>query len=61
MVKTLLTPLQTNITISIPQKYVGKQIEVLFYAVNELKETAIPDSLNKRPRLFNSFRTTSFK
>lgn len=38
MVKTLLTPLQTQISISIPQKYVGKQIEVLLYAVDELTE-----------------------
>lgn len=38
MVKTLLTPQQANILISIPQKYVGKQIEVFYYAIDELIE-----------------------
>lgn len=38
MVKTLLTPKKANISISIPQKYVGKQIELFYYALDELTE-----------------------
>ena len=36
MVRTLVTPEQQNISIHVPQNYVGKQIEVLMYAVDEL-------------------------
>lgn len=35
MVRTILTPQQQNITIAVPQKYVGKLIEVLLFAVDE--------------------------
>ena len=36
MVKTSITPQQTDISISVPEKYVGKKLEVLVYAVEEL-------------------------
>lgn len=38
MVKTLVTPIKATISISIPQKYVGKQIELFYYALDELIE-----------------------
>ena len=38
MTRTSITPLQTDILLSIPQKYVGKKIEVLLYAVDEIVE-----------------------
>jgi hypothetical protein len=38
MIKTHLTPKEQNISITVPQDYVGKEIEVLVYAVDELKE-----------------------
>jgi FtsZ-binding cell division protein ZapB len=38
MIKTHLTPKEQNISITLPQDYVGKEIEVLVYAVDELKE-----------------------
>ena len=38
MVRTLLTPQQQNISIQVPKNYVGRQIEVLLYAVDELIE-----------------------
>lgn len=38
MVRTLVTPQQQNISIQVPQNYVGRQIEVLVYAVDELIE-----------------------
>ena len=38
MIRTLITPQQQNISIVVPQSYVGKQIEVLLYAIDELTE-----------------------
>lgn len=35
MVRTFVTPKQQNISITVPQDYVGKKIEVLLYAVDE--------------------------
>jgi uncharacterized protein (UPF0335 family) len=37
MVRTLVTPKEQNISIHVPQNYVGKQIEVLLYAIEELE------------------------
>lgn len=36
MVRTVITPQQQNISITVPENYIGKQIEVLLYAVDEL-------------------------
>lgn len=47
MVRTLVTPQQQNISIHLPSEYVGKQVEVLVYAVDELteeKKTALPNA-----------------
>jgi hypothetical protein len=38
MIRTLVTPQQQNISIQVPQNYIGRQIEVLLYAVDELIE-----------------------
>ncbi len=38
MIRTLITPQQQNISIQVPQNYIGRQIEVLLYAVDELVE-----------------------
>ncbi|XDD51256.1 hypothetical protein AB3N59_05680 [Leptospira sp. WS92.C1] len=38
MIKTRITPKNTELHISIPEGYVGKSIEVLLYAVDEIKE-----------------------
>lgn len=35
MVRTLITPQQQNITILVPQNYVGKKIEVIAFAIDE--------------------------
>lgn len=36
MVRTSITPEQTDIHISVPQNYVGRKLEVLLYPVDEL-------------------------
>lgn len=38
MIRTLITPQQQTISILVPQDYIGKQIEILLYAVDELTE-----------------------
>jgi hypothetical protein len=38
MVKTSITPQQRDIFLSVPQNYVGKKLEILLYAVEELTE-----------------------
>ncbi len=50
MIRTIITPQQQNITILVPKNYIGKQIEVLLYAVDELMEeekTAKPNNAAK--------------
>ena len=46
MVRTLLTPQQQNISILVPQNYVGRQIEVLLFPVDELEEQQTPKPNN---------------
>ncbi len=48
MIRTLVTPKEQNISIHVPQNYVGKQIEVLLFAVDELEEE------NKKVKTNNS-------
>lgn len=38
MVRTVITPTNTNISLSIPQDYVGKPIEITFLALEELEQ-----------------------
>jgi hypothetical protein len=38
MIRTIITPEKQDISIHLPENYIGKQIEVLLYATDELKE-----------------------
>ena len=38
MVRKLIIPSQTNVSIEVPKNYIGKEIEVLLYAVEELEK-----------------------
>lgn len=38
MIRTNLIPQNTDIQITVPQRYVGKKIEVLLYALEEVNE-----------------------
>ena len=40
MIRTSITPHQADISISIPPHYIGKKLEVLLYAVDEIIEEA---------------------
>jgi len=38
MIRTIITPEKQDVSLHIPEDYVGKQIEVLLYAVDELSQ-----------------------
>lgn len=40
MIRTSITPQQADILISVPPQYIGKKLEVLLYAVEEITEAA---------------------
>lgn len=45
MIRTSLTPDKAAILLAIPPQYIGKKLEVLLYAVEELTETAPPGAM----------------
>ncbi|MDQ6843520.1 MAG: hypothetical protein M3Z92_04075 [Bacteroidota bacterium] len=42
MIRTTIIPTDTDIHLSIPENYVGKEIEVMYYPLDELTQTKIP-------------------
>lgn len=38
MIKTIVTPQNNSINLSIPNNYIGRKIEVLLFAIDELEE-----------------------
>ena len=38
MIRTVITPDKQDLSIHVPKNYVGKRIEILMYAVDELNE-----------------------
>ena len=40
MIRTILTPLNTELHLAIPKEYVGKQVEVLLYTSEEVQPQA---------------------
>ncbi len=38
MIKTIVTPQNNSLLLAIPNKYIGKEIEILFYALDEVSE-----------------------
>ena len=42
MIRTSITPQQADILISIPPQYIGKKLEVLLYAIEEITEETQP-------------------
>ena len=50
MIRTLITPEKQDVSIHIPESYIGKQVEVLLYAVDELTHQDISEK--KKPSDF---------
>lgn len=40
MVRTIITPTDTNIQLSISEEYIGKAIEITYLALEELEQTS---------------------
>ena len=49
MVKTLITPSQTDVHISVPPNYVGRKLEVLLYPVDEITGILGEEKPKKKP------------
>jgi len=45
MIRTVITPEKQDISIHVPESYIGKQIEVLMYDIDELKQE---ESINQK-------------
>jgi hypothetical protein len=54
MIRTKVVPTDTDLHLSIPEDYVGKEIEVLCYPVNELTE---PEVTTKKMSAFKQLLT----
>ena len=52
MVRTSITPEQTDIHLSVPMNYVGRKIEVLIYPVDELTDELANEMPKKKPSDF---------
>jgi hypothetical protein len=48
MIHTTVTPLNTQVSLTIPEEYIGKKVEVLLYTLEEAEEKKVaPTSKNK--------------
>jgi hypothetical protein len=52
MIRTIITPDQADIQISVPPSYVGRKLEVMLYPVDELIEAVVKTPGAKRPSDF---------
>jgi hypothetical protein len=52
MVRTSITPEQTDIHISVPQNYVGRKLEVLLYPIDELINEPDEKPIKRKPSDF---------
>jgi len=52
MVRTIITPEQTDIQISVPPSYVGRKLELMLYPVDELIDEAVKNPDGRKPSDF---------
>jgi hypothetical protein len=50
MVKTVITPRKKTFSLTIPEDYVGKTLEILFYSIDEIADKKEP--ANRKPSDF---------
>jgi hypothetical protein len=53
MIKTIITPIKNSYNLAIPNNYIGKKIEILFYALDELAEQ---NTAPKKIKLSDKYR-----
>lgn len=54
MVRTVLTPDNISVKLSIPRKYVGRKIEVIYYPIDEVIEEKTETA--KEPKTMAAFK-----
>jgi hypothetical protein len=45
MIRTIITPANTDIHLSIPENYMGKPIEITYLALEELEQKTMPKTM----------------
>lgn len=49
MIRTVLTPEKHDISIKVPEKYIGKKVEVIVYTLEEIEGELLKPSVSKKP------------
>ena len=55
MTRTTITPLKSNIVLTVPQKYLGEKIEVLMFDVKEVTLGPAATNTNLKPSQLRGF------
>lgn len=58
MIKTIVIPQKNSYNLAIPNSYVGKKIEILFYALDELAEQK---TISSKTKLSDKYKGTISK
>ncbi len=58
MIKRTITSDKKTVSIDVPEDYIGKQIEVLLYSTDELREQQVPAQAKKTSRLRGALKLT---
>jgi hypothetical protein len=54
MIKTVIIPQNSSYSLAIPNDYIGKRIEILFYALDEIVESS--PAVNEKIKLSDKYR-----
>ncbi len=57
MIRTIITPQEPNISINIPLEFIGKQVEILVYATEEIHEAE--NTSRPKPKLRGRLNLTN--
>ena len=52
MIRTTIKPRKRTVTVNVPKSYLGKKIEVLMFAIDEIETNATASTSKKKPSDF---------
>jgi hypothetical protein len=61
MIRTVVTPVKNVLSFIIPDRYIGKKMEVIAFAVDELSEDVIYTTKSRKSFLAVKLNTKGFK
>jgi hypothetical protein len=61
MIRTVITPVNNTLSFNIPDKYIGKKIEIIAFAVDEASEDVIYATKNHKNFSAIKINTIGFK